>query len=311
MKIIFAGTPLFAVSTLQTLIDSQHEIVAVYTQPDRPAGRGQKLHASPVKELAQQYNLPICQPPTLRDSNEQKILSDWQADVMIVIAYGLIVPKIVLETPHLGCINVHASLLPRWRGAAPIQRAILTGDTETGITIMQMDEGLDTGAMLYKVTTPILSTDTTQTLHDRLTKLGAVALLKTLNDLESNNITSEKQNDEESCYAKKIEKSEAKINWQQSAEEIDRLIRAFNPWPIAYTMLNDQALRIWHAQPLSEKSSTIPGTITHIDKNAIDVATGNGILRLLKIQLPGGKCLPVHDVLNAHAKWFQTGTKLI
>lgn len=308
MKIIFAGTPQFAAPILQTLFNSQHEVVAVYTQPDRPAGRGQKLHASPVKELALQHNLTVCQPQTLRDESEQKKLKDWQADVMIVVAYGLILPKIILETPRLGCINVHASLLPRWRGAAPIQRAILAGDNETGITIMQMDEGLDTGLMLHKVTTTITATDTSQTLHDRLSTLGAAALLTTLNNLQ--NITPERQNDAESNYAKKIEKQEAEINWQQSANEIDRLIRAFNPWPVAYTYLNNQPLRIWQAEPIAEKTNATPGTIIHIDKNNIDVATGDGILRLQKIQLPGGKCLPIKDVLNAHAKRFEVGINL-
>lgn len=309
MKIIFAGTPTFAVTTLQALLDSEHEVVTVYTQPDRPAGRGQKLQASPVKTLAQQYNLPICQPPTLRNTDEQKILSDWQADVMIVIAYGLIVPKVVLETPRFGCINVHGSLLPRWRGAAPIQRAILAGDTETGITIMQMNEGLDTGDMLSKVTTPIFPTDTTQTLHDRLAILGADALLNTLKDLP--NLTPEQQDDAQSCYAKKIEKAEAQIDWQHSASEIDRLVRAFNPWPVAYTHLNDQTVRIWEAQAFTEATTATPGTIMHIDKTGIDVATGDGFLRLLKIQLPGGKCLPVQDVLNAKMNFFQLGTKFL
>lgn len=308
MKIIFAGTPQFAAPILQTLINSQHEVVAVYTQPDRPAGRGQKLHASPVKELALQHNLPVCQPQTLRDESEQKKLKGWQADVMIVVAYGLILPKIILETPRLGCINVHASLLPRWRGAAPIQRAILAGDNETGITIMQMDEGLDTGLMLHKVTTIITATDTSQTLHDRLSTLGAEALLATLNNLP--NIIPEKQNDADSNYAKKIEKQEAEINWQQSANEIGRLIRAFNPWPVAYTFLDNQPLRIWQAQPIAEKTSASPGTIIYVDKDNIDVATGDGILRLQKIQLPGGKCLSIKDVLNAHAKWFEAGARL-
>lgn len=302
MKLIFAGTPRFSVPTLQALIDSEHDIVAVYTQPDKPAGRGQKLQASPIKLLAQQHNLNIYQPKTLRDVNEQNYLSAWHADAMIVIAYGLILPKAVLEAPRYGCINVHASLLPRWRGAAPIQRAILAGDQETGITIMQMDEGLDTGAMLHKVSCPILATDTTQILHDRLAHLGAEALIKTLDKLEK--IIPETQNDIQSCYAKKISKEEAQINWQLSATELDRMVRGFNPWPIAYTYLNEHAIRIWQTQVINTNTQVAPGTIVHVDKNSIDVATGENTLRLLQIQLPGGRCLPVKDILNAKADWF-------
>jgi len=310
MKIIFAGTPQFSVPTLQALLDANYEVIAVYTQPDRPAGRGQKLQASPVKQLAEQYQLPICQPPTLRNVDEQKILADWQADVMIVIAYGLIVPKVVLEIPPLGCINVHASLLPRWRGAAPIHRAILAGDNQTGITIMQMDEGLDTGAMLHKVSTSISATETTQSLHDRLAVLGAQALIETLKNLVLGKIIPQPQSDIDTCYAKKIEKIEAIIQWQQSAIEIDRQVRAFNPWPIAYTLLDEQPLRIWQTQPLTEITTATPGTIIQVNKNGIDIATGHGTLRLLRLQLPGGKCLPVQALLNAHAKWFEIGRQL-
>ena len=305
MKLIFAGTPQFSVPTLQALINSEHDIVAVYTQPDKPAGRGQKLQASPVKLLAQQHNLNICQPKTLRDIDEQNYLSTWQADAMIVIAYGLILPKAVLEAPRFGCINVHASLLPRWRGAAPIQRAILAGDHETGITIMQMDTGLDTGAMLYKVNCPILATDTTQSLHDRLAHLGAEALINTLNQFEK--ITPTPQDETQSCYAKKISKEEAQINWQLSATELDSMVRGFNPWPIAYTYLNEHAIRIWQTQVINQITPAIPGTIIYTDKNSIDVATGKNILRLLQIQLPGSRCLPVKDILNAKADWFAVG----
>jgi len=310
MKIIFAGTPEFSVSTLQALINSKHEIVAVYTQPDRPAGRGQKLTASPVKQLALQNNLIVCQPTSLRDPAEQKKLADWHADIMIVIAYGLILPKNVLETPRLGCVNVHASLLPHWRGAAPIQRAILAGDTETGITIMQMDEGLDTGAMLYRVSCPILPTDTSQILHDRLTTLGADALLNTLTDIEAGSTNPIAQDNAASSYAKKIDKHEAEINWQQTADEIDRTVRAFNPWPVAHTMINNISLRIFQAQPLTEKSNQKPGTILKADKQGIDIATGNGVLRLLQIQLPGARCLSVADVLHSKADLFAPGTIL-
>lgn len=307
MKILFAGTPAFAVPALTALLASEHHVVAVYTQPDRPAGRGQKLTASPIKHLALTHAIPVCQPLSLRDPAEQHTLKNWQADVMIVVAYGLLLPAAVLTIPSHGCINIHASLLPRWRGAAPIQRAILAGDTETGITIMQMDVGLDTGPMLYQVRCPIHSTDNSQDLHDRLAPLGADALLKTLKSLPGQ---PQQQDNTNACYAPKIEKSEAEINWQHSAIEIDRLIRAFNPWPIAYTDCNKQTLRIWQAQVLTENSHAIPGTIIRATKSGIDVATSVGIIRLLRIQLPGGKPLAVNDMLNAHANLFTVGTKL-
>lgn len=309
MKIIFAGTPDFAVPTLQALIDSQHEIVAVYTQPDRPAGRGQKLTASPVKMLALQHHIPVCQPISLRNEQEQELLKNWNADVMTVIAYGLIIPSAVLITPRYGCINVHASLLPRWRGAAPIQRAILAGDTETGITIMQMDEGLDTGDMLYKIFCPILPNDTTQSLHDKLATLGANALIKVLHDVANHQLAPEKQNDTVSCYAKKITKAEAQIDWQQSAEQIAKNIRGYNPWPIAFTTLNGELIKIWQAEVIYEMTQAEPGTLIVTDKNNIQVATGNGSLLIKQIQLPGGRPLPTHAILNARAEMFKVGNK--
>lgn len=305
MKIIFAGTPEFAVPTLQSLIASQHHVIAVYTQPDRPAGRGQILTSSPVKQVAIAAKIPVYQPKTLRDVAAQNDLRDLQADLMVVAAYGLILPKAVLEIPRLGCINVHASLLPRWRGAAPIQRAILTGDKETGITIMQMDEGLDTGAMLHHASCSINPEDTSGILQDRLANLGANALLQTLVELEKNAIKPEVQNEEEACYAKKIEKTEAELDWQRSAEELERAVRAFNPWPVAYTFFQNESLRIWEAKALADKVAAVPGTLVRASKEGIDVATGSGILRLLQIQLPGGKRLPVSAILNAKAGLFR------
>lgn len=309
MKIIFAGTPEFAVPTLESLINSSHDVIAVYTQPDRPAGRGQKLTASPVKTLALQYGIPVCQPTSLRNEQEQQLLKNWHADVMIVIAYGLIIPSAVLAISPYGCINVHASLLPRWRGAAPIQRAILAGDTETGITIMQMDEGLDTGDMLYKVSCPILPNDTTQSLHDRLATLGTNALLKVLVDVENHQLVPEKQNDALSCYAKKITKAESQIDWELSAEQIARQIRGYNPWPVAFSVLNGEFIKLWQADVIYQNTQAKPGTIIFVDKNSIHVATGREVLSLREIQLPNGKPLSVNAILNSRAEMFKVGNR--
>ncbi|MDF2867113.1 MAG: methionyl-tRNA formyltransferase [Gammaproteobacteria bacterium] len=306
-KIIFAGTPEFAVPTLQALIDSPHEVCMVYTQPDRPSGRGQKLTASPVKQLAQVYSLPIRQPQTLRDASEQQALAELEADFMIVIAYGLILPKPVLEAPKQGCINVHASLLPRWRGAAPIQRAILAGDRMTGISIMQMEVGLDTGPVWRMTECPIDLTETNQTLQDKLSKMGARALLATLEDIQQGAAHPVPQNEAESNYAAKITKAEAAINWRQTAQQIHQQIRAFNPWPVCFSSLDNEIIRIWQAEPLTIASKAIPGEIIHTGKDGIVVATGNGALRLLSLQLPGGKPLACKDILNAKQHLFMVG----
>lgn len=304
MRIIFAGTPEFAVPSLAALLNSTHKIIAVYTQPDRPSGRGQKLTASPVKELALQHHIPVFQPKTLRDPEAQEVLKNLHADLMIVVAYGLILPKTVLDTPKYGCINVHGSLLPRWRGAAPIQRSILAGDTETGITTMQMDEGLDTGAMLLKASCPITKTTTTADLQKQLSELGAELLIKTIEQLENGSLKANPQNSAEATHAKKIEKPEAEINWQKSAEEINRMVHAFNPWPIAFTHLKDLQIRIWDATIVNEKTTQTPGTIIQVSKESIDVATSNGILRILQLQLPNHRALPVKDILNSKADLF-------
>ncbi len=310
MKIIFAGTPEIAVPSLQALINSEHQIVAVYTKPDQPAGRGNKLIIGPIKQLALAHNIPIQQPKSLRDENEQALLARWQADLMVVIAYGLILPKAVLTTPRFGCINIHVSLLPRWRGASPIQQAILAGDTETGVTIMQMDEGLDTGPILYQLACPIAATETSETLHNKAAQLGAQALLTSLPAIANGTCTPQKQEDSKTCYAKKIEKQEAEINWQRSAEAIERQIRAYNPWPIAHTHLNEHLIRLWQAKVINASVTATPGTIIQVNKDSIDIATGKNILRLLKMQFPGGKCLSMRDVLNAKAELFALGSLL-
>lgn len=314
MKIIFVGTPDFALPALHALLHSSHEICAVYTKPDRPAGRGQKLTASPVKQLALTYNLPLYQPQTLKDSSVQKQLQSFNADVLIDVAYGLILPEAVLNLPKFGCINLHPSLLPRWRGAAPIQRAIMAGDTVTGVTIMKIDTGLDTGDIYKQVTLPIDNNDTSETLMEKTSEIGARLLLEVLDEIIAGLAKTITQNHSENTYANKISKDEGKINWQKNATEIERMIRAFNPWPVAYTTIDNQYIRIWQAtiknsaepKPNLQGAShaALPGTILHIDKNSIEVATTGGVLCLQKIQFPGGKPLEIKDLLNAHSKIF-------
>lgn len=313
LRIIFAGTPVFAAESLRAILHTQHEVVGVYTQPDRPVGRGRELKPSPVKELALARQLPIFQPASLRDSQAQAELADLNADIMVVAAYGLILPKAVLNTPRLGCINVHGSLLPRWRGAAPIQRAILTGDKETGITIMQMDEGLDTGAMLYKMACPISEHDTSASLHDRLALLGGDALLTVLEAIELDEpFTAEAQDNELATYAAKLSKEEGLINWSLPAIQISRAIRAFNPWPVCYTSAQGQTIRIWQGHRVNEQQTTAPaGMIIKADKQGLWVAAGDGgVIAIDTLQLPNGKALAFNDVLNSRKELFQVGTSL-
>ena len=310
LRIIFAGTPDFAAKHLSALINSEHEVIAAYSQPDRPAGRGKKLKPSDVKQLAVSHDIPVFQPISLRNEEAQQALAALNADLMVVVAYGLILPQIVLDTPRLGCINVHGSLLPRWRGAAPIQRAIWAGDAETGVTIMQMDLGLDTGAMLHKVTCPIADDETSASLYDKLAALGPQGLLETLAHISNNTAVAEVQDDELSNYASKLSKEEANIDWTQSAVEIERQIRAFNPWPVSYTQIAEQNVKIWQTSVSEATTDAQPGTVIGATKHGIQVATGNGVLTLLNMQLAGKKAMPVQDILNARKEWFTVGQLL-
>lgn len=308
LKVIFAGTPDFAIPSLEALLFSKHKINAVYTVPDRHSGRGLKLTPSPIKHFAMQNNLPVYQPANLTDENAQKFLHNLDADILIDVAYGLILPKEILTAFKFGCINLHPSLLPKWRGAAPIQRAILAGDEETGVTVMQVNEGLDTGDILQQEKVLIDKKDNSATLHAKLARIGASLLLETLEGLINDTIIPIPQDDFLSCYAKKITKEEGLIDWNLSAVELDRKVRAFNPWPVAFTTLSGNTVRIWQAEPLNKIIKNIPvGTILETSKNGIDVVTGSGVLRLLKLQLSGGKILSAAELLNAKREMFVKG----
>lgn len=311
LRIVFAGTPEFAAESLAAVLNTKHRVVAVYTQPDRPAGRGRKLRPSPVKALALEHDLPVHQPLSLKDAEQQQILADLNADLMIVVAYGLLLPQAVLDTPRLGCINVHASLLPRWRGAAPIHRALLAGDATTGITIMQMDAGLDTGDMLSKAECRIEASDTSGSLHDRLAVMGAELLVETLAPLAAGTLTPAVQDNHLVTYAHKLEKQEGLIDWSLPADEIQRRVRGFNPWPVCFTRLGEDNLRVWSAEmDDSSNEDAAPGTILAADGEGIRVACGQGCIRLTQLQLPGGKAQPVKTLLNAHRERFAPGVRL-
>ncbi len=304
LRICFAGTPAFAAAHLLALLKAGHHVVAVYTQPDRPAGRGKKLQASPVKKIALENMLPVFQPSSLRPLQETESLASLNCDLMVVVAYGLLLPKAILDVPRLGCLNVHASLLPRWRGAAPIERALLAGDKVSGVTIMQMDEGLDTGAMLNKESVKISATDNRLNLEERLQIAGQAALIRTLGDLEKYQSEATVQNDEDSNYAAKLEKSEAFIDWRLSASEIDRQIRAGIGRNPAYTVLNDQRLRILKGTVSVESYNAKPGQIVESEKSHFTVSCGSGALDIQRVQLPGKSPATVKDISNSRPELF-------
>lgn len=308
LRIVFAGTPEFAAAHLKALLDAKLNIVAVYTQPDRPAGRGHKLTPSAVKQLALQHDLPVYQPQTLRAPEAQAELAALEADLLVVVAYGLILPQAVLDLPRLGCINSHASLLPRWRGAAPIQRAIEAGDAETGVTVMQMEAGLDTGPMLLKSHTPILPEDTGGSLHDRLAEIGPAAVNQAIEGLAAGTLDGEVQDDSLATYAHKLNKAEAGVDWTRPACELALMIRAFNPWPLAHARWQDQPLKIWAATV--EDGSGQPGEILDCCRDGLLVACGEQALRLTRLQLPGGKPLAFTDLYNARRDQFAPGQLL-
>ena len=308
LRIIFAGTPDFAARHLQALIDSEHQVVGVYSQPDRPAGRGKKLKASEVKELALAHDLPVFQPVSLKNNDAFDELNSLNADIMIVVAYGLLLPKAILDAPRLGCLNVHGSILPRWRGAAPIQRAIWAGDDETGVTIMQRDEGLDTGDMLHISLCSIDADETSASLYTKLAELGPTALIATIAKLANGEITPQVQDNELANYAKKLSKDEANIDWSIDATQIERNIRAFNPWPVCFTKMGENTVKIYQADVIEQQGR--PGTILHSDKQGVVVACGTQALRITQVQPQGKKPMAVSDFLNGRSDWVLPGSVL-
>ncbi len=298
-RIIFAGTPDFGIPTLEMLVNSGNTVCAVYTQPDRTAGRGRQIRQSPIKQLALRQSIPVHQPESLKHPEQVAALRAFAADLIVVVAYGIILPQVVLDVPARGCINVHASLLPRWRGAAPIQRAVMAGDNKTGVTIMQMEAGLDTGPMLHKKICAIGGLETADELHDRLAAFGAEALREVLPAILDGKLHAEIQDDSEATYAEKLSKSESVLDWREPAFKLQRRVLGLNPWPVAQTLLSGEVLRVWRAQALETVTDFAPGAILG-HRRYLDVATGSGILRLLEIQLAGGKKMPAEAFLNAH-----------
>lgn len=301
LRIIYAGTPEFAVPALKALLESPHDVVAVYTQPDRPAGRGRKITYGPVKQLALDYHIPVEQPASLKDEVAQQTIREYRPDVMVVAAYGLLLPQSVLDIPRHGCLNIHGSLLPRWRGAAPIQRAIQNGDQETGNTIMQMQATLDTGDILLQSICPISDRDTGQSIHDKLASQGAKDILEVLQQIQTNGLRPQPQDDSQATYAHKLNKAEARIDWHQSATEIDRMVRAFNPWPVAFTEYHGKPMKVHMTHTKEASVSAEPGWVINESAAGIEVATGKGVLVIERLQMPGKKALSAADFLNGHS----------
>lgn len=300
LRIVFAGTPDFSVPPLRALLASPHEVVAVYTQPDRPAGRGRKLAASPVKQMAGANGIPVHQPPTLKNDEAVAGLAALRPDLMVVVAYGLLLPQRVLDVPRLGCVNIHASLLPRWRGAAPIQRAILAGDDRTGVAIMRMEAGLDTGPVYLARETSIRPGESAGELHDRLSQLGADALMEALPGIADGSLAPRPQQDADASYAHKIEKAEGLVDWHVPAVQIQRQVRAFNPWPVAFTTLDGEPLRIWEAEVAPDFSAgDRPGRVIRAGRDGIHVATGQGVLAVTRLQQAGKRAMSAAEFVNA------------
>jgi len=308
LKIVFAGTPDFAASSLQALLNSEHEVIAVYTQPDKKGKRKNQMAPRPVKDLAVEHNIPVFQPTTLKTEEEQLALTNLKADIMVVVAYGMLLPKAILETPRLGCINVHGSLLPRWRGAAPVERSMLAGDAETGVTIMQMDEGLDTGDMLYKVTTPIEQNDTAASVFDRLATIGSEALIETLKQFQQETVSPEPQDDNLATYAKKLQKTEGVIDWSTSATDIDLKIRTLSPRVAVTFKLGEEVVKLLGCELVEQNGN--PGEILPSDKKSIVVACGEGAIKIKQLQLPGKKPMDSAAVLNSKREQFSAGVVL-
>ncbi|WP_457665625.1 methionyl-tRNA formyltransferase [Thiolapillus sp.] len=298
LHIVFAGTPDFSVPPLQALLKSDHEVMAVYTQPDRPSGRGRKLLPGPVKSQALDAGIAVYQPDSLKDDTAVQLLRELRPDMMVVVAYGLLLPESVLSIPRLGCVNIHASILPRWRGAAPIQRAIQAGDAESGVSIMRMDKGLDTGPVYLTKKIPLAEDETGGSLHDRLSLLGAEALMEALPGIADGSLKPQEQDEMQATYAAKLEKKEARIDWSRPAEEIERQVRAFNPWPVAFTPYENANLRIWDAHAI-EGMTAEPGTVMSATREGVDVSTGKGLLRVTRLQMPGKRAMDAQDFINS------------
>ena len=308
LRIVFAGTPSFASQHLKAIL-KHCDVVAVYTQPDRPAGRGRKLTPSPVKQLAIESNIPVYQPRTLKSEEAQANLAALKPDLMIVVAYGLLLPQTVLDMPTHGCINVHGSLLPAWRGAAPIQRSLMAGDKETGVTIMQMDSGLDTGDMLHKVSLTIEAIDTSGSIYDKLANIGETALIQVIEQVANGSLTPERQDNTLASYAHKITKEEGRIDWTLSAETISCHIRGLNPWPIAWTTINEEVVRCWEVSHIDNSDSgEKPGVILQANKSGLVISCGQGAITLTQIQLPGKRAMIIPDVLNSRKALFAIGS---